>query len=344
MSVAPHQQGFTSLVALAALILMAALLGGLVFNLDQSLTEEKRLAGQREFRLALETVAGQILAKMEKDFDPEKMAWPVFVAANPAESGILAEGALAEGSDLSGLVNLNTIHEILLRTTALGTLFAPLTADQVVEKRFKAGPWREADLADLVDVKKNVWFTTWGRLNPNTTDDMMVEKLVGLRAGNEGLGQSVRQRGTQLRLAGTVVTADDVRAKLGLDDVTQPLFDLTPEINVNTADPFVLQALLAYAPFKVSDPAGKAAQIVAQRQTKYLTLADFKALMGSDLNPGGLNPALFQYLGTKSAFFRLTVRAGGEKAGPKLSLVLATTAEKADNGTRFQIMEKVWLP
>src|SRR5262249_46780578 len=115
-------------------------------------------------------------------------------------------------------------------------------------------------------------------------------------------------------------------------DALSPLFTVDPDVNASTASPRLLEALIAYPPWKVPLALEKAATLVSERQQGPLTQAHLKQVLGV---PDG-HP-LLNYLATES-----WVGEGRWKFGDQ-TFRFIVVRQRSAGGYVFRVLEQGWI-
>jgi hypothetical protein len=294
-----RRAGFATVAAVALLVLALALLSAGVLLAEQTQTDHKRADRAVSTRLALWTRLDKLLTAVQT-WNADDLTFGAWWAQNGGAFGT----STALGS-LSARLNLNTVTPFLLRDSDLkGTLLT--SSDDFVTYRSSHGPRaRMADYAAYFTPQSLAdWYGVDSWFNVNTADEIVIEKVVGLRTGSEAIGTAVRQSLRTFRQNKQPLTASDWQTLAGANlDRLDGLFTTDPELDVNSAPAELLQILFKDPDFALDQPDPKLQKVLSGRLSQPWTPDTLRQTLGVDKNA-----SLLQYLGTRTTFLeaRLT--------------------------------------
>ena len=206
---------------------------------------------------------------------------------------------------LSGQINLNTLSPFLLSDSLLKTTLNNHSVNDFVNFRLKEGLQAKvlsfSDLFTVTSLKTE--YCSLSLFNVNTADEIMIEKVIDERTGDESLGSSFRSSLRQFRAQHQIMVQTDLDTLIGDAQGLQQLLTVEPEIDVNTATPFVLQALLEDPDFALTSADAKLNILLNGRQVKPWTKETLAQALGLDLQ----HSTLLQYLGTRTRFVEIDI-------------------------------------
>jgi len=323
---------FATLAAVGLLVLTAALLSGSVLASQQLVLDRGRAEAASRGRSAAWEAAGALLSAIQQTWNADEQGidawWTQHSGAFPAVSELVS---------LSSRINLNTLTPFLLQDSELAGTLKGRTVGDFVNYRLDKGPLPDkqgykdyiqpAALSSMYDV--------YSLFNVNTADEIMLERVVAARTGNDAFASAVRARIRDFRARKQLLTDADLDMLLGAEkDAVGELLTLDPEIDVNVAPVEVLQAVLRDPDLKVTQPDAKVQTIVAGRFTRPWSAEGLRQALGVDKTS-----LLMQYLGTRTRFLRATVH---EQAGELAVVVVVDYSRDSPPRLTLRVLRTEW--
>jgi hypothetical protein len=328
------QEGSASVLVLVLLTLLAAAAGGAVSLLQGSLRYLRASEDVSAVRRSLEREADRVMAALAADPTPDADSPldPVWSAiGTPA-----GEGFTLSLADVSSALDPNWVQKNVFTRTGLASLLrSPEAADELQQRREDRGfsldlPGEYGDL--FADGVLNRYFTAYGTVNVNVTDEFALRRLYALRTGDAAGAEAFHARVQQLLRDRRILRPDELPAFLGPGyDELEPIINAEPCMNVHFLDPLILSGLLAYPALAVPDPQESARAILETRTRAELSGADVVNLVAA---PAASR--IYQYFGVVTWFWRLTVA----KRDARLELVIARVPGRRREPPRFLIVEE----
>ncbi len=313
---------FLSAISLGALILLGS--SALLIRHSSTVRDARRLL-EEEARLALNQLARQTAAEVDSPFDP---VWTWAAGRKEGTIGITLE-------DVSSQLNLNTVRTEVFEKTELGKLLAlGHSARELRQYRADKGPF--ASLASYAAFFPSgvlaSYFTVYGYINVNTTFEDVLRGIFAARTGDKAAAEAFRNAIRGFLVKQEMVGKEQLASLFGLYyPQLYPLMNVEPQMNVNFIPPEILHALLAY-PYggkSIENFEGICNAILSERQQQGLT----PQYLSNLIHAQGEQLLIFQYLGTRTWFWRITVRGGSH------SLVQVVARIPDDQKTRFALLE-----
>jgi hypothetical protein len=296
-------RAFATLAAVGILVLTAALLSGSVLSSQQLVLDQGRAEKEVSSRAAAWKAIDSILTALQTTWNSDEETFDAWYAGQAQ--------ALPAGSSLqslSGRINLNSMTPFLLQDTALvGTLLGRSVVE-FTDYRTNKGPFTR--LGDYKEYFKpealKRLYCVHSSFDVNTADEIILEKVIAARTGNEALAANVRARVREFRTARQAMTDSDWEMLVGAEkDAIGDLVTVYPELDVNTAPPDVLQAVLRDPDYKLDQADAKVQTIVNGRASKPWTDDTLCQALGlANTAP------LMQYLGTRCHFIEGSLPQG----------------------------------
>ena len=325
--------GFATLAAVGILALALALAAGAAIVSRQMLLEQGRIKAELDERAAAWKEADALLAGLRDDWNADGLSldswWAVHASAFPSGSELVS---------LSGRINLNSISPFLLKDSELASTLLGRSVEDFVSYRTEKGPFTSID--DCKDYFQPAALSSLYCLHSifcvNTADEIMIERLIAARTGDEAFAASVRSRIRDFRTRRQPIAQSDWDAIAGAERQSLgALFALDPEIDVNTAPPEVLGAILRDPDWTLQAPDAKLQAILGARSSRPWNEEGLRQLLGVDASS-----PLLGYLGTRTRF----IRASLPSEGGSLRLV-ALVDYSADSPPKIalRVIEERWI-
>ena len=328
----PRGKAFATLTAVCLLLLTAALLAGAVLSSQQLNLEQSRAQKYIEARATAWKDVQSLLTSLQQTWNADDQSvdswWLQHAAAFPAGSELIS---------LSARVNLNSMTPFLLKDSELSATLLGRSVEDFVTYRTNKGPFsRVEDYGDFFKpANLNAMYCVHSFFNVNTADEIMLEKVLAERTGSQSLASSVRARLREFRTNRQVLAQSDWDTLIGGDkDTVGDLVTLNPEIDVNTASPEVLQAILRDPDFKLAQADARIQSILNSRASRPLTSDILRQILGVEKNS-----LLLQYLGTRSYFIQ-----GKIPSGAQTMTFIATVGYSTDSPPKLslRVLDTQW--
>ena len=273
----------------------------------------RRSLGIEEVHAQLEAEADKVLGQISKSSAAEvdSLFDPVWTYVGGTRDG----GVKVTLEDVSSRLNLNTVRTELFEKTDLGGLLT-LGHSAMELRQFRAdkGPFQSVSSFDGFFPPGTLAgdFTVYGYVNINTTFEDVLRAMFAARTGDTAAADSFQGAIRGFLTRQELVTREQLAVLFGLyAPQMSPLVNVEPQMNVNFIPPEVLHAVLSY-PYggkKIANSEALYTAILSDRQSQGLTpqyLANLIPAKGAQL-------LVFQYLGTRTWFWRITI-AGGSRS------------------------------
>jgi hypothetical protein len=328
------ENGSISMAALAILIFMAAVAAGGILVLQASLSYGRRSSEKEAARIPLEKEADRVMAALTEDATPEADCPndPVWESIKTPQE----EGVEIQLEDLSSRLNPNWVQKAVFEKTRLGSiLLSGDNADEIQQRREDKGFSLdiESEYKDLIrEEALPKYFSAYGYANINVTDEFALRKLYALRTGDEAGSKVFHARVQQLLAERKILKPSQLQAFLGTDfDKLYPVVNAEPILNVHFVEPVVLTELISYAEWKIKRPEQTAQLLLDAREDTELTAQQLRKIINA-----AENNRIYQYLGTITWFWKITVSRGEAR----LECIVARLPSEAEEAPRFLIIEE----
>jgi hypothetical protein len=325
-------RAFATLAAVGLLVLTAALLAGAVLGSQQLLLERGRAEKAFKARSNAWKVVEDLLTALQQTWNADQQTldtwWTLHSQGFPAGSELIS---------LSSRVNLNSMTPFLLQDSELNMTLLAGSVQDFTTYRTNKGPFsRIEDYKDYFQpVALNTLYCVQSFFNVNTADEIMLEKILAARTGNESLASTIRARLREYRTNRQILAKSDWDTLIGAEkDAVGDLLTTDPELDVNTASVAVLQALLRDPDWKLDQRDAKLQVLVASRVSKPWNDDTLRQTLGVDKSS-----LLLQYLGTKCRFLQ-----GKVPEGPFFMTFVAIVSYSTDSPPKItlRILETRW--
>jgi hypothetical protein len=323
---------FATLAAVGLLVLTAALLAGAVLVSQQLLLDRSRAEKSLEARSHAWDVVGTLLTALQQTWNADEQTLDTWWTQN---SQGFPDGT--ELISLSSRVNLNSMTPFLLHDSELNATLLARSVEDFTTYRINKGPFsRIEDYKDYFQPGAlNTLYCVQSLFNVNTADEIILEKILAARTGNETLAATIRARLREYRSNRQVLVKSDLDTLLGGEkDAVGDLLTTDPELDVNTASVAVLQALLRDPDWKLDQRDAKLQVIVTNRVSKPWNDDTLRQALGVDKTS-----LLLQYLGTRCRFLQ-----GRVPEGPSVMTFVAIVSYSTDSPPKItpRILETRW--
>lgn len=292
-----------ALIVVLAITLMcgAALAGAYAFrNLERKAKE----SGER--REALDAVLAGWVESFEKKSGSADSSFDTLASST-------AEGFEIEAQDISSKLNPNWVRKSLLQKTALSGLLMPdVSADELQQYREDNGFSQDIESFYGKFFKPEAFeslLTPYSYADINTSDEFALASLYKLKTGDDTAAESFHSRVRGVLSALTVVKAGELRDFLSPHyDTVFPTISSEAPLNVNFVPERILQAVLSYPDYGITDFADRSSAIIAERSRGAIDMERLLALVGV-----ARENSVYRYLGVKTWFWRVEVSSSAEK-------------------------------
>ena len=331
--VSSRTKAFATLAAVGLLVLTGALLAGAVLGAQQLLLERSRAEKAFDALSDAWNVVGALLTELQQTWNADQQTldawWAKHSQGFPSGSELIS---------LSSRINLNSMTPFLLQDSELSTTLLSRSVQDFTTYRTNKGPF--STLADYKDyfqpVALNTLYCVQSLFNVNTADEIMLEKILAARTGNEALASTIRARLREYRTNRQMLAQSDWDTLIGAEkDGVGDLLTVNPELDVNTVSVAVLQALLRDPDWKLDQRDAKLQVIVTGRASKPWNDETLRQVLGVD--KGSL---LLQYLGTRCRFLQ-----GRVPEGPSVMTFVAIVSYSTDSPPKItlRLLETRWV-
>jgi hypothetical protein len=265
---------------------------------------------REEIHGTLKDVAAKVLDQLGRPAAPDVDAPtdPVWTYV----AGLRGEGRDIALEDLSSRLNLNTVRTELLEKTELGGLVAQgRTPQELRQYRADEGPFPAlspyAPFFSPGAMERD--FTVYGYVNVNTAFEDTLRQFFSARTGDGPSSETFRGAIRGYLSRSELVRKEELPALLGLYyPQLHPLMNVEPQMNVNFIPEEVLHAVLSY-PYGGKRIEGFEAAyqaILADRAQGGVDERELASLVHAKAE----QLLVFQYLGSRTWFWRIGVREG----------------------------------
>jgi hypothetical protein len=325
-------RAFATLAAVGLLVLTAALLAGAVLGSQRLLLAQGRAERLAGARASAWKAVSALLSAMQETWNADEESLDAWWATRSRDFPELSELV-----SLSARVNLNSMTPFLLKDSELKATLLDRSVEDFTSYRSSKGPFpRIEDYEDYFKPEAlSALYCVHSSFNVNTADEIVLEKVLAARTGSEALASTIRARLREYRSNRQTLTEADWDMLIGAaKDSVGDLVTTSPELDVNTAAPEVLQAILRDPDYKLAKPDAKLQAILAGRASKPWNDEALRQALGLDKKS-----PLLQYLGTRCRFIQ--GRAG---SGPSALRFVATAGYSTDSPPKIamRILETRW--
>jgi len=298
-----REKGFATLAAVGLLVLTAALLAGSVLASQQILLQQTKAKEKLEMNTQAWNVIDRLLASLQTTWNADEQSldqwWAEHSPAFPKGTVVIS---------LSSRINLNSVTPFLLQDSELSSTLLGHSVEDFTTYRMNAGPFADVDAYKgyFRPDALNQLYCAYSCFDINAADEIMLEKILAVRTGSKALASTIRARIRESRTNHQVLAESDWDTLIGAQkDEVGELVTTEPELDVNTASPTVLQAILRDPDWKLDQPDTKLQAILAGRAVKPWDANSLQLALGVDKNS-----PLLQYLGTRCRFIQCLVPMG----------------------------------
>ncbi len=329
-----RSKAFATLTAVGLLVLTAAFLAGGVLISQQLLLEQGKSQVLISSRAKTWTEVRTILESLQNTWNADEQSFDQWWAVNSAQ---FPAGTVLVS--LSGRINLNSVTPFLLQNTELNTTLLGKSVEDFTNYRTNKGPFTQiTDYKDYFQPNAlNQIYTVYSVFSANTADEIILEKILTFRTGSSSFASTVRAAVRQFRTNRQALAESDWDILTGAEkDSIGELVGIDGELDVNTASPAILQAILRDPDFKLDQPDAKLQILLAGRATKPWTPDALVQALGLTKNS-----LLLPYLGTRCRFIQGEVPEGRALL---TFVVLADYDTGAPPKITFRILDTRWTP
>lgn len=293
----------------------------------------RRASGIEEVRAHLEAEAARVLDQLSKSSaaDVDSLFDPVWTCVGTTRDG----GVRVTLEDVSSQLNLNTVRTELFEKTDLGGLLSlGHSAMELRQYRADKGLFQSVSSYDGFFPPGTLArdFTVYGYININTTFEDVLRAVFAARTGDAAAAEAFRDAIRGFLMKQELVTREQLAVLFGLySPQVFPLVNVEPQMNVNFIPPEILHAVLSY-PYggkKIANFEAIYNAILSDRQSQGVT----PQYLSNLITAKGPQLLVFQYLGTRTWFWRITAAGGGR------SLVKVVARLPQEQKARFAILE-----
>ena len=326
-------EGSSTVLVLVVVLFLSAVAVGAMALIGTSALQVRQRLSQEELHRQLADEAGKVVDQLGRSAAPD-----VDAATDPVWTyiaGRRGSGMDLTVGDLSSRLNLNTVRTELLEKTGLGGLLAPgRSAQELRQLRKDKGPFHsiaayEPFFSPAVLERD---FSVYGYVNLNTSFEDVLRGVYAARTGDSASAETFRGAIRGFLSRQELVKKEQLPALLGLYyPQLYPLMNVEPQMNVNFVPEDVLRAVLSY-PYggkRIEGYEAACQAILADRQQRGLTAQ----YLADTIHAKGEQVLIFQYLGTRTWFWRIQVRA----VGRSLEQVVARLPDETP--ARFAVLQ-----
>jgi hypothetical protein len=296
--------GIQTLAVLVFAAAVAAASGSLIMAANAAVKRSHAGNGK-----APEAVSKAVKAAMEaldadSDAECDSPLDPLYALSAP-------EGAEIELKEISSLINPNWLRKGILEETSLGKSLLPgKSAKELQQFREDGGLgsalsvfgdfFSEEALEDSMSV--------YSYANVDSSDEFALRKLFSQATGNDSGAEAFHQRLQSHLMSREQADEKKLASLLGMEgELAGRVMGIEAQMNINFADEDALRAILSYPAHDIKDSETRTRMIMDERAAKPLKKADLIRITGKQPP----HP-VYGYLGVKSWFWSLMVKAEGE--------------------------------
>jgi len=249
---------------------------------------------------------------------PEDPIWRQLSVQNSAAADETGSSPVIELEDASSKINPNWVRKNLFERTSLSALFSPVAAsigspsDHLQQLREDRGFFCDLEVGygSLFSAEtRTKYLTAWSYANINLTDEFVLQRLCELRTGNAAAAETFHTSIQRLLQQGKILHEEELEEFFGTDyRQLYPVVNALPWWNVHYLPPLILRQILSYPGFRISDPAARADRILAACEKGEVSPKDLQSLVGAPADH-----IIYQYLGTVTWFWKITIVAGSDR-------------------------------
>jgi len=291
---------------LVGVLLAAGALALYLVSVGQNVgAAERAAAGRAELRAELRRVAGALAENESPQADSRlDTVWTVI------DEGASA-GVTVTLEDISSKLNPNWMRTLLLKRTSLAEelLIAGASPEAVRDFRNESGFMLDIERAYghlFTPEALERYFTAYSYANVNVSYEMVLRDLYEVRTGSAGGADVFLSEIRSLLERQELLDAGGFQELVGSDFQTLfPMMNTEPLLNVHFAPELLIEEIVAY-PYgteQIENHQAVAQSLLAERDVAEISPADLRALIPTE----GAQERVFQYLGTRTWFWRVTV-------------------------------------
>lgn len=300
---------------LAVVLFLSGVAVGAMALLGTSALQIRHGVSREEIHRRLEDVAAKVLDQLGRPAaaDVDASTDPVWTYV----AGLRGEGQDITLEDLSSRLNLNTVRTELLEKTELGSLVAQgRTPQELRQYRADEGPFATISsyAAFFSPAVLERDFTVHGYVNLNTAFEDTLRQFFEARTGDAPSSETFRGTIRGYLSRQELVRTEELPALLRLYyPQLYPLMNVEPQMNVNFVPEEVLHAVLSY-PYGGKRIEGFETAYQAILSARAQGAVDERSL-ASMVHAKAEQLLVFQYLGSRTWFWRIGVKEGTRALG-----------------------------
>ena len=214
-------------------------------------------------------------------------------------------------TDISSRININSVHPLFLERTDLKSLLKEgVSLEDFRSIRNRTGPWTcsSREFKSYFRKKEAVrYFTCFGLMNVNTAYEFSLQKMFQILTGDRGAAEVFHSFIADSLQKKKLITLDELSSAFETYmPLISPLIGTEPEMNVNFIPDFILTQVLSY-PYGGRTLKNKSKileDIFSARNTGEINTAELNTIVKTESKA---QEKIFQYLGTKTRFWRIDI-------------------------------------
>ena len=307
-----YEEGFGIVYGFILILFLAALLLGLgilLRNGGPALPGEDQIIAETETQEVVEKVIQSLLGDESPESDSlQDGIWQTLPSLGEEH------GAEITLRDISSRVNPNHWRNEIIDETALQALLFKEghTMEELEQHRLDNGMgqnWEAAYPGFFSDEALN-YLTPYGYLNLNIASEPAIAELYTLRTGDDFGAESFRAKVQKTRMAKTYLNNASVKDFFPPGEKKlYPFFAAVPLLNIHFIPRKILRGVLShnFGSSPLPQGANTVDKILEERESREFRSEELQALFGLE----NFNHPIYDYLGVKTWFWRITVKKNG---------------------------------
>ena len=304
---AEYERGSLSVTALMLIFFFSAILSGGVYLGVNVFRSARAITPPIESIQLADSIAMAIIETFREDDSPNSDGPALVTDRIVSElTERTDEDVSVHIEDLSSRINPNAIRKQMIDETTLSRFILPESSTEAMQQvRFDEGI--SLDLVRLYGPILRIeehpeLFTGYGLFNVNTTDEFILEQIVGARTGSESAAREFRLAVQSAVSRMSLISSNTLSLMISAQTDLWPIITAAPQWNVHFLPREILEAILAYEPFGISYAEQKAELLVEMRNsTEIDPLALASILEVEDSH------RILQYIGTQTWFWKIRI-------------------------------------
>ncbi len=326
------KNGFSSIMAMMVLFILSLFLLGLGTAISLTGNYYRKSEAKDQTRRELEREVSRIIEHLKDDPTPQSDS-----AVDPVQEYIDEEGGkylYLKLTDVSSRINPNWVRPQFMKKTAFKRFFlSGVTPEDFAEQRNKKGFTLDMEdgYSKVLEVHAlKSYFTPYGFANVNTAYEYVLQDLYADLTGDTSGAEVFHTFIARALLEKRIITAKELAsAALRQYKTIYPVISTLPQMNVHFIPEFILQQVLSY-PYggkAIKNSSSIVDAVLAERNEREITPEELHTLIPAEK---GLQMRIFQYLGTKTWFWKVEIAS---KHAAAEAVIVCFPSRKGVSGT-----------